>query len=90
MTIMRLIIGFTALTFISAEPVLASVNCKPLGYGGYTLQSGDTCATLAANRKLNFKNYGQIQAINSKLTRFSCSNTRKGQLICHPLKQEGS
>ena len=89
MTIIRLITAFTALTFISAEPVLASVNCKALGYGGYTLKGGDTCAALAANPKLNFKNFAQITAINAKLTRFSCANTHKGQLICHPLTKEG-
>lgn len=89
MKTLRLILSLAALTLIGAEPVLASVNCKPLGYAGYTLKGGDTCASLAANPKLNFKNYAQIQAINSKLTRFSCSNTRKGQLICHPKTKEG-
>lgn len=75
-------------SFLSTEPAQASVACGKLGYGAYTLKGGDTCAVLAGNPKLNFTSFSQILTINTRLTRFSCSNARKGQIICHPLKKE--
>jgi len=81
---LRIVLTLAAMSSLGAEPAFAIVNCKPLGYGTYVLQGGDTCAKLAGNPKLNFKNFAQIQTINSKLSQFSCSNAQKGQIICHP------
>jgi hypothetical protein len=76
-------IAFAGLNIKTAS---ATVACGQLGYGSYTLKAGDTCAIIAGNPKLHFKNFAQIMTINAKLTKFSCSNTKKGQIICHPKK----
>jgi len=56
----------------------------PKGFGTYTLKKTDKCPALVQNRFLNFKNPGQIEAINKPLTGFTCSKAVANQIICYP------